>query len=212
MKRWWLDPKSKEQGDSAKYFKFDPGDAKKLLEAAGAAGMEVTFQYPASIYGAVFDSAAQAAIQYMNQIGIKTTTDVQNYQSKYITQTFSGNFSGIAFGYETPFPEGGSYPLRFFTDNPLNHEQVKDQELIDLANKQQAELDPDKRKQIFYEIQQKNAEKMYYVPAQAGAGPAWAAYAPRVHGPVHISTVPGSYGGATEVLPYWWIDESSPAT
>ncbi|MBN9492719.1 ABC transporter substrate-binding protein, partial [bacterium] len=188
MKRWWLDPKSSGQGDSAKYFKYDAKNAKALLEAAGAGGMSVKFQYPATIYGQVFDSVAQANIQFMQAIGINVQTDVQNYQSQYITQTFSGNFTGIAFGYETPFPEGGSYPIRFFTDNPLNHDQVKDQQLADLATKQQQELDPAKRKDLFNQIQQLNAEKMYYVPNQAGAGPAWTSYSPQMQGVTHINT------------------------
>ena len=206
MKRWWLDPKSSGQGDSAKYFKYDAKNAKALLEAAGAGGMSVKFQYPATIYGQVFDSVAQANIQFMQAIGINVQTEVQNYQSKYITQTFGGNFDGIAFGYETPFPEGGSYPIRFFTDNPLNHGDIKDADLAALAQKQQAELDPAKRKQDFYDIQRKNAEKMYYIPNQAGAGPAWLAYNPRISGPGKLNTVPGSYGGPTESLPFWWVN------
>jgi hypothetical protein len=40
----------------------------------------------------------------LQALGIKTSTDVQDYNSKY-TQTFVGNFKGIAFG-ETSFPEG----------------------------------------------------------------------------------------------------------
>ena len=39
----------------------------------------------------------------------ETSTEVQDYSAKYITQTFIGNFKGIAFGYETPFHGGGSY-------------------------------------------------------------------------------------------------------
>jgi len=206
MKRWWVDPKSAAQGDSAKFFKYDAKDAKALLDAAGASDMTIKFQYPASIYGAVFDSCAQANIQYMNAIGIKTTTDVQNYQSQYITQTFSGNFSGVAFGYETPFPEGGSYPIRFFTDNPLNHDQVKDTQLTQLATQQQQELDPAKRKDLFTQIQQLNAEKMYYIPNQAGAGPAWTAYAPRIQGATQIQTI--GYGAPVEDYTKWWIDDS----
>jgi peptide/nickel transport system substrate-binding protein len=206
MKRWWLDPQGKDQGDSAKFFQYDLKDAKALLDAAGASNMEVKFQYPASVYGSVFDSVAQANIQYMQAAGIKVTTEVQNYQSKYITQTFTGNFDGIAFGYETPFPEGGSYPIRFFTDNPLNHGHINDPDLAALAAKQQAELDPEQRKQDFWEIQRKNAEKMYYIPNQAGAGPAWLAYSPRITGPGQLNTVPGSYGAATESLPFWWIN------
>ncbi|MBI5949603.1 MAG: ABC transporter substrate-binding protein [Chloroflexi bacterium] len=204
MNRFWLDPKGTGQGDTAKFFKYNVAEAKKLMTAAGYAdGFTVPYQYTGNRYGATFNTLAEAHIQFLQAIGIKVNTEVQDYSSKYITQTFTGNFKGIAFGYETPFPEGGSYPIRFFTDNPLNHGKVKDAALADLATKQQAELDPEKRKQMFYDIQRKNAEKMYYVPLQAGAGTGWEG----AHGylkNLDIQTVPGSYGGPTEEAPFRW--------
>ena len=78
----------------------------------------------------------------------------------------------------------------------------------DEHEKQQQELDPAKRKDLFNQIQQLNAEKMYYVPNQAGAGPAWTSYSPQMQGVTHINTVPGSYGGPTESYTKWWIDPS----
>jgi len=206
--RFWLDPLSPQQGETSKYFKYDPAEAKKLLAAAGYPdGFSTVYQYTANRYGSAFNTVAEANIQYLNAIGIKTTTDVQDYSSKYITQTFTGNFTGIAFGYETPFPEAGSYPIRLFTDNPLNHSRIKDPELEDLARKQQRELDPAKRKELFFEIQRKNAAKMWYIPQNQGAGTAWTGYREWVKN-VEIQTVPGSYGGATEVLPFRWLDKA----
>ncbi len=207
MVRLWLDPQSKEQGNSAKYFKYDPAEAKKLLDATGFKDISATYAYAANRYGATFNAIAEANIQFINAIGIKTTTDVQDYSSKYITQTFAGNFKGMFFGYETPFPEGGQYPIRMFTDDPLNHSKVNDPELKDLAMKQQVEIDPVKRKEIFFEIQRKNAEKMYYVPDQAGAGTTWASYQPWIKNALQVNTVPGSYGAGTETAPFRWKDK-----
>ncbi len=207
MERFWLDPKSSAQGETAKYFKYDVAEAKKLLAAAGYPdGFSTVYQYTANRYGSAFNAVAEANIQYLNAIGIKTQTDVQDYSSKYITQTFTGNFTGIAFGYETPFPEGGSYPIRLFTDNPLNHSRIKDPELEDLARKQQRELDFEKRRELFYEIQRKNAAKMWYIPQNMGAGTGWTGYQEWVKN-IGVQTVPGSYGAATEELPYFWLDK-----
>lgn len=208
MERFWLDPLSAAQGESKKYFEYNVAEAKKLLSAAGFAnGFETVYQYTANRYGAAFNAIAEANIAFLNDIGIKTTTDVQDYSSKYITQTFVGNFKGIAFGLETPFPEGGNYPNRMFTDNPTNHSKIKDPELADLAAKQQRELDPAKRKELFFEIQRKNAEKMHYIPHNAGAGTGWAAYQGWVKN-IDIQTIPGAYSGATEELPYIWLDKA----
>lgn len=208
MERFWLDPRSAAQGESKKYFEYNVAEAKKLLEAAGFPnGFEAVYQYTANRYGAAFNAIAEAHIAFLNDLGIKTTTDVQDYSSKYSTQTLAGNFKGIAFGYETPFPEGGSYPNRMFTDNPLNHSRIKDPELTDLAARQQRELDPAKRKELFYEIQRKNAEKMHYIPSNAGAGTGWLAYQGYVKN-IEIQTVPGAYSDPTEELPYFWLDKA----
>ena len=208
MQRFWLDPRSADQGESKKFFEYNVAEAKALLSAAGFPdGFELTYQYTANRYGATFNAIAEAHIAFLNDIGIKTTTEVQDYSSKYITQTFTGNMKGVAFAYQTPFPEGGGYANRMFTANPLNHSKIKDPELTDLAVKQQAELDPAKRKELFFEIQRKNAEKMHYIPSNSGAGTGWAGYQGYVKN-INIQTVPGAYSGATEELPFLWLDKA----
>ncbi len=205
MSRFWLDPQGKDIGPGGKFFKYDLAEAKKLLSAAGYAdNISATYQYVANRYGKSFDDIAQANINFMQQLGLKLTTEVQDYSSKYITQTFVGNFKGIAFGYETPFPEGGSYPIRFFTDNPNNHSKIKDATLEKLAKDQQMEVNEEKRKAIFWEIQKYHATKMYYLPNQAGAGTGWTGWQPWMRNAVELNTVPGSYGGGTETVPYRW--------
>ncbi len=205
--RWWLDPQSKEQGATAQNFVYDVGEAKKLLSAAGFAdGISAKYQYPGVVYGSDFQTICQANIQFLNAAGIKTQTEVQNYQSQYITQTFTGNFTGIAFGGETPFPEGGGYPIRMFTPNPLNHGHSTDAKLQQLALAQQRELDETKRKDLFNQIQQRNAEIMAYVPNQWAAGPRWTGYREWIHNGIEIRTI--GYGAATEQYPFMWTEKA----
>src|SRR5690606_36294833 len=111
--------------------------------------------------------------------------------------TFHGNFTGNAFGLETPFPEAGSYPNRMFLQNPLNHSKILVPEMEELARKQQITLDPEDRREVFYEIQRKNAENMYYIPNNVGDGTGWTGYQGFVKN-IETHTVPGSYGGPTE--------------
>ncbi len=201
--RWWLDPQGSDMGPNAKYFVYNPTEAKALLSAAGyATGFETKYQYTANRYGTTFNDVAEANVAFMDAIGIKSATEVQDYSSTYITQTFLGNFTGIAFGYQTPFPEAGSYFKRFFTDNPANHSRVKDAQLTKLSNDQGVELDEEKRRDIMWEIQRINAEKMYYIPNQAGAGTGWSAAHPDMRN--YPEYVTKAYGAPTETLPYFW--------
>ncbi len=201
---WWIDPVGSKMGDAAKYFKFNPTDAKALLSAAGFPnGVDAgTYQYTANRYGKTFNDIAEANIAYQTAIGVKTQTEVQDYSSKYITQTFIGNFKGIAFGYETPFPEAGSYLTRFFTDNPQNHSKVNDPEMTKIANDAAVELNEEKRKELFAQAQIKNAEKMYYIPNVSGAGTSYTVGQPNIANYVEFATK--SYGGPSEVFPFRW--------
>ena len=200
---WWIDPVGSEMGDAAKFFKYNPTEAKALLSAAGFPnGLDTTYQYTANRYGKLFNDIAEANIAFQTAIGVRSVTDVQDYSSKYITQTFLGNFKGIAFGYETPFPEAGSYLTRFFTDNPTNHSKIKDPELEALAKKAQIELSEEKRKQIFKDVQKKNAEKMYYIPNVAGAGTGWIAGQPTMRN--YPEFVTKAYGAPAETYPFWY--------
>lgn len=203
---FWLDPLSDAQGPSRENFLYDPAASRQMLEQAGYPnGIETKYIFTPGRYGSVFDAMAEAHIEMLREAGFNVTVEPQDYNSVYFPNTFRGNFSGLVFLGSTPFPEMGGYPLRFFTDNPLNHGKVNDPELRDLAVRQQRELDREARREMFFDIQRKNAEKMYYSPLQWGAGTGWAAYQPTVRN-LEVRTVPSAYSGATEVTPFRWLD------
>ena len=203
--RFSLDPLSAEQGESSKYFEFNPDEARALLSAAGFPNISTTYQYTPVRYGSVFDSVAEAHIEMLQDVGFQLSVDPQDYNSIYFPNTFQGNFTGIAFGLETPFPEAGSYPNRMFKDNPLNHSRILVPEMQELADKQQATLDFEERREVFYEIQRKNAENIYYIPNNVGAGTGWTGYQGFVKN-IETQTIPGSYAGPTEETAFVWLD------
>ncbi len=167
MTRFWLDPKSSAHGETGKFFAYNVAEAKKLLSAAGFAnGFPAVWQYAGNRYGKDFNDIAEASGQYLTSLGLQMTFEVQDYNSKYITQTSIGNFKGIAFGPETTFTEAGSYPIRLYTDNPKNRGKIRDAQLAKLAVDQQSESNEQKRREMFNEIQRINAQNMYYIPSQ----------------------------------------------
>ncbi len=204
--RFWLDPKSPKAGDTAKYFKYDPAEAKKLLSAAGYTDsnpFSVTYQYPANIYGKDFNDSAEATLGYINALGnAKMNVEVQDYSSKYITQTFLGNFKGVAFGLETGFVDPGNYAIRLFTPNGNNHGKTSDPVLAKFADAQRLEVDDAKRVQLFQDAQLYHASKMWYIPLQRGAGETWLG----IQGPIQNGEAfySPAYGYPTEQFAYVW--------
>jgi peptide/nickel transport system substrate-binding protein len=200
----WLDPVGTEAGDTAKFFTYNLAEAKKLLAAAGYAdGFSTTYQYTGNGYGALHNTIAEASQGMLTALGIKSTIDVQDYNSKYYSQTYRGNFSGIAFGPESSFNDPGSYPLRLFTTNTLNKGTDTDEQLSNMAFAQQREMDPDKRRQLLHDIQKYHASKLYVVPSALGGGPTWTAVRPDVKNAVNFRPRV-SYGYGAEATPYYW--------
>lgn len=199
-KKWWLDPKSAEQGPSAKSFVYNVAEAKKLLQAVGVPNTPITYQYT-DRYGQPFNTLAEAIGNWLRELGLNIQNEVHDYSSKYIPQTFKGNYHGIAFMSSTVFSEPGSYVDRFFGDDPLNHGHVKDEKIRDLHAKQRVEMKEEQRAAYIKEIQKLNAEQMFYAPVQAGTGVSWVAYRKEVRG---IRTTRG-YGGYAENVPFYWL-------
>jgi peptide/nickel transport system substrate-binding protein len=202
FEKWWLNPTDPKMGKAGNDFKYNPAEAAKLLQATGYDGSEIKFQYyPYGGTGGTFNKIGEAVQAYLTAVGLKTEIEHQDYASQYITQTFTGNFSGIAWGYETPFPEVGGYFPRMFGDNARNHGRIKDARISELDALQAAESDYEQRREYIHEIQKINAENMYYVPGQAGAGVNWT-------GTVESSggyRVWKSYGQGAENTAWMWL-------
>jgi ABC-type transport system substrate-binding protein len=202
MAQFWLDPQGPDVGESGQWFLNNIAESKKLLSAMGIEdGYGIDYHYT-NRYGSTWVSVAEASFAMFEQIGLKPVTAVEDYNAVYITQTFRGEFEGMAFGYETPFPEVGGYFPRMFGDDPANHGRVHDAEIDDLAAKQAKELDIEQRREYIWEIQRVNGKNMYYVPHPQGGGTGWTAYKPFVKGLRQTK----SYGGPTETLPFRWLD------
>jgi ABC-type transport system substrate-binding protein len=201
--RWWLDPRSAEHGETSRFFEYDVAEAKKLLAAQGVEdGTPIPYIYT-SFYTDAFPRVAEAQIEMLRAIGLDPKPDVQRFETKYFPNTFTGDFTGMAFGYETPFTEAGSYWNRLFGTDPANHSNLIVPEMTDINKRQQVEMNEDDRRAIMHEGQILNAERMYYAPSQAGAGASWRAYQPHVQGGLRDGS---AHGWPTEESIWYWLD------
>jgi ABC-type transport system substrate-binding protein len=199
---WWLDPQSADEGEGAKYFKYDPQAARQLLAAAGYPdGLQVTMISTPG-YGDVFVQHGELVQQDLKSGGINATIQMQEY-AQYIATTFAGKFDGtntLVFGYETPFTEPHDYLFNMYHPQGVrNHAGVNDDKLTAMIEQQQRTLDRAQRKQQIFDIQRYLVDQMYYVPDVIDY--ATIGYTPQVHDLYPFS----DYGLGAEVVPKLWI-------
>ena len=205
---WWLDPKSPEQGDSAKYFQYNPDEAAKMLAAVvGPDGLEVPYLFNTNRYGSLFSSIAEANIRFLEEVGFKLDVTVQDYASEWNEFTGRGFFFGLAFGPQTPHADPGGFRRGYNKDEegkPVQKNRIKliDEDMLVLWDKQAGAFDPEERKEILFEIQRYNDERMYYVPNQSGAGTTYTAFAENLRD----LRFTRSYGSPLEVYASMWMD------
>lgn len=198
--KYWLDPKAPGMGAEAAYFHHNPAEAKKMFDAIGVGNASIPYQYTTR-YSATFVLIAQAAGNMLAEAGLNLAIEEQDYNSKYITHTFLGDFQGLAYGLESTLTPGG-YAERLFGVDKANHGQVHEPEMEELVTAQGRELDIEARTEIFYEMARRNAKGMYYSPAQSTSTTQWTGFSGRVHGTRRTQ----GYGSGTEVYAYLWLD------
>ncbi|HET8579190.1 MAG TPA: ABC transporter substrate-binding protein, partial [Methylomirabilota bacterium] len=155
-------------GEGAKYYKYDPAEAKRLLAAAG---------YPNGFPGAVcfttYGSSIlvdqmQLMLRYLKDVGIDAKLDQKEYGA-YFATCFVGKFDSMAFGPQTPFlePDGYLYS-QYMPGEPRNQSYVNDPVVTDLIIRQRRTFDPAKRRELIHEIQRHLARQQYYVQIHSG--------------------------------------------
>jgi peptide/nickel transport system substrate-binding protein len=172
--KWMLDPQSSEMGDAAQWFKFNPQQAKQLLQASGHADTEFKFIYPNNSYGDTFNSASETLRGMLSEVGFKINSVTVDYLKDWINNGQGYFWKGLpanSIGHvpQSPFTDPDDYLTGLFTPGGLrNDENINDAELAPLIAQQKQEFDENKRVQLVHNVQKAANAKMYYVPMITG--------------------------------------------
>jgi ABC-type transport system substrate-binding protein len=165
---FWVDPADKAFGDGGKYYKHNPAEAKKLLQAANKLPLETTFTWTANGYGPVYAKQVEVMSGMLQESGdFKLKMDVVDYQSVFRAgfSNSPGNYQGLCL---TSGRAAANIDLYLFANFHSKGSKpkfnFKDDTVESLILKQRGEVDANKRKQIQLEALRYMETKMYFVP------------------------------------------------
>lgn len=159
---WRLPPG--QLGDGDKFLKFDPAEGKKLLEAAGAGGINANFTFTSG-YGAAVAEHPELLKDMYSQMGVNLNVNIMEY----------GAFVGAVMNSKPTYELMSYAGVRFMGDpdemlwdmfhptGSKNFAKVNDPELTTLLEKQRQALDVNERKEVVKDIQRMLAVKLYYL-------------------------------------------------
>jgi peptide/nickel transport system substrate-binding protein len=152
-----------ELGEGARYYRYDPPAAKRLLAEAGFAKGLKTQLSATGGYGPDLLDVVQLIVRYLKDVGIEAELKLQEYGA-YMATTFAGKFEGLAYG---PFsiawePDTVLYGT-YAPDQARNSGHVNDAKLTAMLKEQRRTKDLQARKQLIFDIQRYAAEQQYYV-------------------------------------------------
>ncbi len=174
----WFLPND-QLGDGAKFQKYDPAEAMKLLEAAGLGDGFKTVVNTTSVVGPALQTESEFFVEQMRQIGIEADFKIYPDNPSWASGPYMGNMDeGFGYGYGESFYDPDPFFDVYRPGHRRNRSKVDgDQVLLDLVAKQRTELDSQTRHETVNEIQRHSAVKLYYIvtvdPPQASAWQPW---------------------------------------
>lgn len=155
-------------GEGAKYYTYDPAEAKRLLGAAGYPN-----GFPASLCFTTYGSTTlvdsmQIVLKNLKDVGIDAKLDQKEYGA-YIATCFNGNFPSMTYGPQTPFLEPDNFLFaQYYPGEPKNQSHINDPAVADLLVRQRRTFEVAKRREVIHEIQRYLAKQQYYVQVPSG--------------------------------------------
>jgi len=155
-------------GAGAKYYQYDPKEAKRLLAEAGFPKGVKTHINTTPGYGRDLIDAAQLVQGYLKDVGIDAELKLQEYGA-YLATTFAGKYEGMALGPITITWEPDSSPYgMYIPEQSRNSGHVDDPKITAMLKEQRRTKDLETRKRLIGEFQRYAAEQQYYVYLTSG--------------------------------------------
>jgi peptide/nickel transport system substrate-binding protein len=159
--------KVKDLGAAAKYWDYNPTEAKALLKAAGQETINTTWDHAdASVYTQAYVDTSTLTIAQLKDIGINIK-DQQAAYSQYISTTYQGQYEGMGHS-----PRAIPYYLDYLSERfsfadgkraRINLSYVNDPQLEALLTKQRGQFNQNDRLQTVKEIESMAAENQWEI-------------------------------------------------
>src|SRR5437773_522981 len=147
----WMPPNVWGHDPSIPFYEYDPKKAKELLAAAGQTNLTLTLQAPNGRW-AMDKDIAQAVAGQLTENGIKTNVKIIGEWGAYVRSILDHKTEDIAMaGWCLPSLE----PDHWVTPNLKTGEavsQYSNPEVDKLMDQARAEMNPDKRKQLYSQL------------------------------------------------------------
>jgi ABC-type transport system substrate-binding protein len=172
LEGWFLDPRGSDFGENAKYFKYNPDEAKALQEAAGQSApvaYDVFFGTLAR-HPTIFGNIVNILIGMARDSGIWTPNQQElNYDTDWNTKFRNnrGAFSGMAFIYDTGEADPANDLYSHYHSGASRY-FGGDEKMDGMLDSMLQEFDIDARKQLAYDVQRYEGGK-FWGPRIGGA-------------------------------------------
>jgi len=158
----WSDPKGTELGSGAKWFKYDPAEAKKLMEAAGYKGAEMPYVSRAN-FG---PTNLQAVISEMLKAGGFNVKDqvVQADEWRRLKTSFVVEREGFFWGTANSFNDDDYLVVKY---TPTGRDHASGKEIPGITSAVltlRKEFDANKKVKMLKDVQKELAELMPDIP------------------------------------------------
>src|SRR5215472_452140 len=146
-----------ELGEGARYYRYDPGEARRLLAAAGHPNGFAASVCFATCGSTQLVDTAQLVLKDLKAVGIDAELDQKEYGAYQATCRL-GKFESMVFGPLTPFLEPDSFLFgQYYTGEPRNRSHVNDAVLDDLLVRQRRTADVAKRREVIHHIRRRGS-------------------------------------------------------